>query len=198
MARATPASFDQVNPQTIFSVPPDVALGPAKTSGTLTALAKTNYNNSGDAVGSFTSAASVTTGVASISVSGFSQGNGGNAGSNGNSSAFGIADIFFSLDAQTLVQIDQIGNLPAGTDFVGTYAFKMNGAPIATLSQGNASFTQVLAPGQYELSATVNAQSSTVGGGAGSEQISVTIVPEPVLAGILSVTGCAWLVRRRR
>jgi hypothetical protein len=176
--------------------PPDVALNPATPQGSV--LAHVSEPVPGGAAGSFSSSAGVSLSSASFSFAGHGDGNGG-ALLRSVASGSGSIDLIFTLNAPADVHFQgTLGNgIISALEFNSSASLSSNGSVITTFpfNNGTLDFVQNLGTGSYELSAagSVNAGVNDAGG---SENITATIVPEPVAASIAG--GAALFACRRR
>jgi hypothetical protein len=197
-ASATPSGLNGGSSATVNSTPADIILGGGTNGGHLVADAQTTFGNTGDAHGSFTSDGSFFPTGAGATLSGASQGNAGLPGSFGSAVGSGSVDIFFNLDAQTLVQFNEFGNADLSNYFSGSFVLKQGPTTIQSLNGGDHLFTQVLNPGSYELIASADAHPRVGTGGSGSQSFSVSVVPEPVSSSLVLIAVFGTLRLRRR
>ena len=186
------ASVTGVPPTT--DTPADVILSAAQPQGSV--LAHASGAGPLPPVGSFSTSGGVSLNSASFSFSAHATGDGGVVGS-GVGEGAGSFSAFFMLDAATPVRF-QGSQSTVNPDFNAGASLRKDGNIVSTLPfnvAGTMDFMLNLDPGTYELRAT----GSINGGlftGNGSENITATIVPEPLAVSI--VAGAAPCVRRRR
>ena len=149
-------------------------------------------------VGSFSSSGGVSLSSESFSFAGHSDGSNGVAGGTVGTGS-GSVDLIFTLDTPAQVQFQGSEPLLSNLIFEGTATLSMNGSVVVPLTfndLGQLDEAQNLAAGSYELQASGVADAGIGNSGNVSENITATIVPEPVTCSLIGLIPIAALYLR--